>query len=500
MTPPVIIIKRPFSVEPLSGAMLPDGIFNSAIREQLISVYIVNNSGMDIESLWVRTKSTSDYTIIAPHQFFFRRGLKRGAATLVQWLADFSAASPGKRTLVLEFGGQSRDQEEKAHYWDGFASARIFIASTHFNVVTRTYTCDVPEGSLSIRFENSEQSPPISIFNGDTHVQLPSTQFPQRFSCALSCQPGFELTLPFEDPWWKVVAWIIAAVAGIGAFLEAAKGHGAAKVGIGGHGHDNPADYEWCVPDPLALGMPSTPAGLLSTIANAAILVGMSDAADPWERGRQNANLSTGEVPISEHIDVEIIYPHEMCAGAAFEVGINWRYTSSLSSGRTTLLDVNETVRNEHAVSWTLDAPKQILQNEPIFIKARAIRPDGSIFRSDELYGFAIFTTPGSARSFRVPLLDDGIGLDTYESDGWFTAGGLIEEFLGKYGPFEPVGEWTIQCFAQDVNDADSKMPPKIAATHIGGVPLIAPFIASRTNGSSCTAAEIIKVIVKKFF
>ncbi|MHC8299031.1 hypothetical protein [Pseudomonas sp. ZS1P83] len=499
MTTQVAIAKRPFAVEPFTGIMLPDGVFDSAIKEQLISVYIVNTSDMDIQGLWVRTKSTPDYKILAPDEIFLRRGLKKGAATLVQWRADFSTATPGKRSLILEFGGTSTREGGGCFDWDGYADALIFISSTRLNTATNTYTCHVPQGVLTVKFENSEQSPGPVFFDGDRAIQLPSTQFPQRFTCSLTCQPGSELMLPFEDPWWKVIACIVAAIAGIGAILEAAKGHGTAEVGIGGHGHDNPADYEWCAPDPTALGTPTTPAGALSTIANAAILVALADVADPWERGRQHANLVSGEVPVSEQVAVKIKYPAEMQAGTAFEVGVIWHYTAMLSSGRSVELRVEETRLNEHAVTWVLEAPHEITQSDPMFVKARATRADGSAFRSDELYGYAIFTTPGAMQSFQVPLLDDGNGLDDVAADGWFTAGGFIEEFLAKYGPFDPVGEWSIQCFAQNVNDANSTMAPKVAATHIGGVPLIAPVVATRTNGSACKVAELIRVIVKRF-
>ena len=138
MTAQVAIVKRPFAVEPLSGVMLPDGVFNSAIREQLISVYIVNTSDKDIEKLWVRTKSTPDYKIFAPDQVFLGRGLKKGAATLVQWRADFTTATPGKRSFVLECGGSSIQEDGRAFPWDGFADALIFIASTRFDIAANT--------------------------------------------------------------------------------------------------------------------------------------------------------------------------------------------------------------------------------------------------------------------------------------------------------------------------------------------------------------------------
>lgn len=64
---------------------------------------------------------------------------------------------------------------------------------------------------------------------------------------------------------------------------------------------------------------------------------------------------------------------------------------------------------------------------------------------------------------------------------------------------FDPIGEWRVQFVVQDVNGASPSMPPKEAATYIGGMPLLAPLVASRANGASCTVNEYIKIIIKKF-
>lgn len=48
----------------------------------------------------------------------------------------------------------------------------------------------------------------------------------------------------------------------------------------------------------------------------------------------------------------------------------------------------------------------------------------------------------------------------------------------------------------QDVNDATPKMAPKDAATHVGGIPLMAPAIASQNGGGACAVADYIKFIV----
>jgi len=51
---PLSITKRPFSVEPSSGLMFPDGIFDTCIRRQLISVFIRNDGPDRIKHCFVR--------------------------------------------------------------------------------------------------------------------------------------------------------------------------------------------------------------------------------------------------------------------------------------------------------------------------------------------------------------------------------------------------------------------------------------------------------------
>ncbi|MBZ0147688.1 MAG: hypothetical protein K8F62_09135, partial [Pseudorhodoplanes sp.] len=493
MTSRISILKRPFSVEPITGLMLPDGIFDSAIYVHLISVYIVNPSEQNIEWMFIRTKSTADYVLTGQTQFELRSGLKAGAATLIQWSADFRNATPGKKLLRIEVGGRSIDSSGRYHYWDGFVDANYFVSKTTYDEATKSYSCHVPQGVLTSVFQNSTQSPPTSYYDGDRTVKIPPIPVPQRFESVVRPTAGLELRLPFDDPWWKVVAWIIAAVAALAAIIAAQRGQGVASIGTTGHGHDDPLDYEWCVPDPAALPIddPLAPAVIFSYIANAAILVGLADDIDPWERGRRAAPLGTGEVPLNETVQVNLALPDEMRAGTAFKVGATWRYIAKLSSGREVDLDVSETQSNPHIAAWQFDAPKEVREWSPIIVQVQGTRPDGSVYKGDELYGYAIFISPKREKSFRVPLLDDGIRFDKAANDGWYSAGIMLEELVGRHGPFEHLGEWHVQFVIQNVNDANPQMPPLEAATHIGGMPLMAPWVVGKSvNGSACTIAE----------
>lgn len=239
--------------------------------------------------------------------------------------------------------------------------------------------------------------------------------------------------IPFDDPWWKVLAALVALLASLGALLEAKAGHGSATIGLSGYQHDKPTEYKWCIPDPKVPGGSNayTPAGMLSALASAALLAAMEDVIDPWERGRVAAKLQTGEFPRTESVKVDFQYPNVMAAGTRYEVGVRWTYDAELSSGRTATLKADEVHPSSHLVKWAINAPQQAHIGQPTIVKIRGTKPDGVAFKADELYGFAIFLAP-DGNNFRVPLLDDGRSHDEVANDGWYTASILIEDLMAQ--------------------------------------------------------------------
>ena len=66
------------------------------------------------------------------------------------------------------------------------------------------------------------------------------------------------------------------------------------------------------------------------------------------------------------------------------------------------------------------------------------------------------------------PLSDDGAAAATGAGDGSYVGDYLISEE-------DPVGEWGVMVFAQDVNHADPADPPLKQAEHLGGILVSAP-------------------------
>ena len=57
MTTTMDILKRPFSVEPLTGIMLPDGIFDTAIFQQRITCYYTNVGATALNNVTIYLES-----------------------------------------------------------------------------------------------------------------------------------------------------------------------------------------------------------------------------------------------------------------------------------------------------------------------------------------------------------------------------------------------------------------------------------------------------------
>ena len=53
------IDQRPFAVEPQTNLMMPDGIFDTAIHNQMITCYIVNKDAVQISDVEIYLESVS---------------------------------------------------------------------------------------------------------------------------------------------------------------------------------------------------------------------------------------------------------------------------------------------------------------------------------------------------------------------------------------------------------------------------------------------------------
>jgi hypothetical protein len=105
MTVPIAIAHRPFSVEQISGLMLPDGIFDGALTYQSINCFVANTSQQDLNDVDVYLEGIGDPGIVPDFRTAIIPLPKAGESQLCSWPCDFSQSSPGKTMLSIRAHG-----------------------------------------------------------------------------------------------------------------------------------------------------------------------------------------------------------------------------------------------------------------------------------------------------------------------------------------------------------------------------------------------------------
>ena len=469
---PMDIRNRPFSVEPYTNIMLPDGIFDTALKKQRITCFYTNTSGATLHEVTIYLEGVGDPGILpVAHSYFFSE-IKPGASVRVSWLADFENGTPGKKlvSFIAQAQGMTLVRTLK----------QIFVSKTTRDTVTGEYTCTVEEGTLKI--SNLEVIGPKDKWQpcSERYKECRPTKgpwLPAKMSMTFYPNPsyaGVHGDLPFSDPWWKIFAWIVAAIAALVAIIAATLGEGTAGTAVGGTFDETTGDVDGCTPDPG--GIPGddsmTVAGVASAIATGAVVVGLSDDADPWWRGQEATPPDKGELTVAEPVNVSFDYPSGAPnAGVPYPVHVKWEY-QRITTGSTYTHAIEETQKNIH-VNGGVEVEVPSVHHafeKPLVIKARFKREDGKLFVGEYLYAFSLLRSPDDMY-FLVDLADDGIQHDEKPNDGTYTGSIHLEEvyrILLKHN-LKLEGLWRVYVFAQDVNDATPDMLPQIAAKRIGG-------------------------------
>lgn len=471
---PLEVLTRPFAIEPVTSIMLPDGIFDNAIYGLRIAAHFTNTSAGALTNVRIYFESAGDPGIAVTARSHFFAVVPAGASVLAQWDADFQHATPGKRLVSFVASG------------DGFETRRsiqqIFVSQTRFDSVNNRYTCSVEEGTLTVSGISGHlpgKTWGVPVGGDGKQCRCPPSPgpvVPTGMTMAWAPNPAYagrHGELPFADPWWKILALIVAVVAALVAIIAAAQGAGKASFSVGGSVEETDPSVECCSLKGAGSGLPEyTVAGVASAIASGAIAVACSDAADPFWRGQEATLPAPGEVTVGERVVANWKLAQAPNAGRAYPADISFEY-QRFTSGATYTHAVSETQVNIHvAGAVEVEAPAAVSAFKPLWLRARFRKTTGGLFRGVELYAFALFQAPGGM-FFVAPLTDDGLGFDPGANDGVY-AGSLDLErayrlLLSQEPPQDVHGGWRVYVFAQDVNLTKPGTPPEIAAQHIGG-------------------------------
>jgi hypothetical protein len=475
--PKITIANRPFSVEPYTGIMLPDGIFDAALTKQVITCFVTNSSVATINSLSVYLEGVSDLGINLKKETIQVANLQPGAAVKVSWLADFSRATPGKPWISIRTVSDGGSFQRLLK--------QIFVSRTHYDSATKTYICEVPEGTLQLQFDRlTGPKHPADLEAPPNPGPWLVTAFTATVIAPFSGKNG---PIPFQDPIWKVIFAIIAVLAFLGALLASDSGS------------ENSSTVR-CDTDPatglMTCQAPATTKQVLFILAGAAARAALSDRRDPWIRGREATNPDGNEKTLAEIVSATINYPDEITAGQPNDTDVSWSY-QRITNAKSHAYSVKERVQNEYIVkSVVIHAPPTVsLKISPdLRVEAQITRGSGLVYKGSELIASVWLQAP-NGRIVKLGLADDGIGADSAPNDGWYAGEISMYQAAESARLSDPRGTWIIYALAQTVNLATEQMTAVEASQFMGGDPVVAPLSLS-FGGKRCTPGHSISVEV----
>src|SRR5882672_1111110 len=207
---PMEVLTRPFAVEPVTNIMLPDGIFDNALYNLRIACHYTNTSNAALSNVHLYLESVGDPGIVPVAQTFHFASIPAGAVVRVMWDAEFKNATPGKRLVSFVAKADGLDSRRTIQ--------KIFVSQTRFDSATNSYTCTVEEGTLTASKISAIVQRPGWGKDHEGKCECPPDSgpwVPTGMTLAWAPNPAFAGVhgdLLFSDPWWKILAIIIAII------------------------------------------------------------------------------------------------------------------------------------------------------------------------------------------------------------------------------------------------------------------------------------------------
>ena len=495
------IPNRPFSTEQITGLAMPDGIFESTLGVQKINIHLKNLGAVAVSAAAVYIESTSHPGISVTPTTRNIPGLAGNSSTLMSWQADFSLAPPGvhRISFVADVGGQKTRIIKK-----------IFVTRVTFDPTTATFTAQTPEGTIHATFgpflgprgacccDHEHTARKASADRSfldwlrSSAVKDPNFKFCLKHYLPTTLEANLTPTqpyagkygdLPFQDPWWKVLLAIIAALLVIAAAIaEAIDGTGDITPSGGGTFDETTGDVDCCGVQAQGSGTSAVAAGLMAAAATVATIAAASDVRDPFRRGQDNTPPGDSEMTIAEKLVFAINYLEPVALGRPFAIGAKWTY-SRITTGKTYTFSAKDTQVNQHVLSKVeIDAPDVVYryQRIPWIIRAKFFDGNEELLCGDDLIVQCFLVGPKGQRR-TILLQDDGNWIDEKPNDGTYT--GFEAFFLEQH--YDSPGLWVYYVIAQDVNRAQPAMTPEEAAQHIGGI-VVTHNLVINFEGGTC--------------
>jgi hypothetical protein len=472
---PVEIATRPYAVAPPTNLMNPDGFFVVNMGPQWIEASLSNTSGGALQNVRVYIEGISDTGVARTPVVRSVGEVPAGASFPVRFMADFHAASPG--TARVSFIVEA----------DGFAFRRaikkIFVTRVDYDKPTKTYSVVMDQGTMQVRIHSAIMGPKhardcckdegafLALINDVTYEWIPTPPY-----------EGVRGPFPYEDPWWKIAFAILAALLLAGALLYDYFSDGdldGGMVSVSGTFDETDPSVSCCT-DVTTSATDSEDwlgRGLYASVGIAAAAAIASDGPDLHYRGQEATPPGAGELTLSESVRLQVDYVAPPSPGRRFPIAGKWRYTRTTDAAVYEYETRDERENIHWLASYEVDAPAvHDRSSGPLVIRGRFSRPDGSVYRSGELYVCAVLvSTYGVARWFECK--DHGMEFDWDAGDGWYSGGYRFRRSgrqtenpsASSAQKLDLPGTWYLFLLAQDVNTVREGEDPFTAAHTIGG-------------------------------
>lgn len=495
---PVEIPYRPYGICPPTNLMNPDGFFIVNMGNQIIETFVTNQSGQKLHNVSVYIEGISDSGIVLSPSIKYVGDVLPDASIPVRFQASFLNATPGTSyvSFIIESNGFDFKRIIK----------KIFITRIDYHKPTKTYRVVTPQGTVKINIHKAiMNSSKCDCGERDSAV----IALPTDVTYSLEPNPSYEGIrgpLPYEDPWWKIVLAILAALFAGGALLYDYFSDGdldGGTISVGGTFDEVDGSISCCDSVTTAVN-PNEEGdwllrGLYAAAGGAASAAIASDDPDLHYRGQEKTPPKKGEITKKESVRLVIKYPIAPSPGVNYPIEGKWKYIRTTDQNQYSY-DTYDQRKNPHFLnSYTVEAPeKHDRRNDPLKIKAVFKKPDNSLYRGNELYVSGVLVSEfGHVRRFE--LNDSGIELDQKPNDGVYCGG---YKFVRKSHQDEsenqdndPRGDWYLFIFAQNVNTVKEGTEPFIAAHTIGSFVLTSQLKLDFNNPCNLDHDAVIHVV-----
>ncbi len=438
----MIIDYRPFSIDPVSGLMNTDGLFDTGIGVQEIGLFVRNNGSVLVPGVEGELIFEPVSGIVPVESHYIFGDIPPGASVMGLFSADFSVTPPAKHVFTLSLNAPGFENSE--------ITRNAFVA-TYQETGYGQFTNTIPQGTITTQWLNFTYGPELQNYSAPTSLMWtmdPVLPFPGQFS-----------ELPFEDPWWKAIGIGVVIGAGINMVID----------GV----------VEACGSDYLDDAGEKINTGL--AVAGGGAIA--ADVIDPFRRGEENTLPLPTEVTIQETVTMQATYDMPPVVGQPFTGTVQWEFTR-ITDGNSYQYSVIEPFINIH---YNTDRQVQINQTE--FVTGEVLVVTAALMGATEAYAntdaYMITSISRKMLEYQVvqvvalKMFDDGTHGDAAAEDGMYTGSMIVDEFL-------PPGDYTWGVFSQDVNQALEGMDPLTAAQNLGGFMIGAPMPGPIVPPTTC--------------